>query len=228
MEPSWAAVWFGILFTGAWAKILAFPHWFIYGAAVYGFRRRRPWMAFWASAYVAQVAFSIYLWTAIKTGGFSGVLVGLFPALPFIGLTYAFWNAREHFDPKPLSLTARFILEEGFPLADLARIVEAMALGHRPASIVHLSDAELDHLLYPRPQRLDESGKLVGILTNRDLRFCTTTDQPVRSRMTDKNLITWPFTEDIVERAVRMADWEIDIQLPEGAVRGGIRERRGR
>ncbi len=101
-------VWFGILFTGAWAKILAFPHWFVYGAAVYGFRRRRPWMAFWAPAYTAQVAFGIYLWTAIETGGLSGVLVGLFPALPFIGLTYAFWNARDHFDPKPLSLTARF------------------------------------------------------------------------------------------------------------------------
>ena len=36
----------------------------------------------------------------------------------------------------------------------------------------------------------DRDGKLVGILTNRDLRFCTTTDQPVRARMTDKNLIT--------------------------------------
>ena len=101
-------VWFGILFTGAWAKILAFPHWFVYGAAVYGFRRRRPWMAFWAPAYAAQVAFGIYLWTAIETGGLSGVLVGLFPALPFVGLAYAFWNARDHFDPKPLSLTPRF------------------------------------------------------------------------------------------------------------------------
>ena len=29
-------VWFGILFTGTWAKILAFPHWFVYGAAVIG------------------------------------------------------------------------------------------------------------------------------------------------------------------------------------------------
>ena len=40
--------------------------------AVYGFRRRRPWMAFWAPAYTAQVAFGIYLWTAIETGGFTG------------------------------------------------------------------------------------------------------------------------------------------------------------
>ena len=34
-------VWFGVLFTGVWAKLLAFPHWLVYGAAVYGFRRRR-------------------------------------------------------------------------------------------------------------------------------------------------------------------------------------------
>ena len=80
-------VWFGILFQGFWAKVFAIPHWFVYAAAVYGFRRRRPWMAFWAPAYVAQVAFGMYLWTAIQTGGFSGILVGLFPGLPFIGLT---------------------------------------------------------------------------------------------------------------------------------------------
>jgi IMP dehydrogenase len=36
----------------------------------------------------------------------------------------------------------------------------------------------------------DAGGKLVGILTNRDLRFCTTTDQPIRALMTDKQLVT--------------------------------------
>jgi short-subunit dehydrogenase len=101
-------VWFGILFTGFWAKVLAIPHWFVYAAGVYGFRRRRPWMAFWAPAYAAQVALGMYLWTAMETGGFSGIFVGLFPAAPFIGLTYAFWNARDYFDRKPLSLTARY------------------------------------------------------------------------------------------------------------------------
>jgi short-subunit dehydrogenase len=101
-------VWFGILFTGFWAKVFAFPHWFVYSAAVYGFRRRRPWMAFGATAYSAQVAFGMYIWTALQTGGFSGILLGLFPALPFIGLTYAFWKSRDHFDPKPLAFTARY------------------------------------------------------------------------------------------------------------------------
>jgi IMP dehydrogenase len=38
----------------------------------------------------------------------------------------------------------------------------------------------------------DREGKLVGILTNRDLRFCTRTDQPIRELMTDKDLVTVP------------------------------------
>ncbi len=39
---------------------------------------------------------------------------------------------------------------------------------------------------------VDEKGKLVGILTNRDLRFETRTDWPISSRMTRKNLVTTP------------------------------------
>jgi IMP dehydrogenase len=39
---------------------------------------------------------------------------------------------------------------------------------------------------------VDQKGKLVGILTNRDLRFETRTDRPISSRMTRKNLITTP------------------------------------
>jgi IMP dehydrogenase len=38
----------------------------------------------------------------------------------------------------------------------------------------------------------DREGKLVGILTNRDLRFCTTTDQPIKNLMTSENLVTVP------------------------------------
>lgn len=101
-------VWFGILFKGYWAKLFAIPHWFVYAAGVYGFRRRRPWMGFWATAYIAQVAFGMYLWTALSTGGFSGIFVGLFPALPFAGLAYAFWNSREHFEPANLNLVTRY------------------------------------------------------------------------------------------------------------------------
>ena len=38
----------------------------------------------------------------------------------------------------------------------------------------------------------DAGGRLVGILTNRDLRFCETTDQPIRALMTAEGLITVP------------------------------------
>jgi IMP dehydrogenase len=38
----------------------------------------------------------------------------------------------------------------------------------------------------------DEGGRLVGILTNRDLRFVTNTEQPVRALMTTENLVTVP------------------------------------
>jgi len=38
----------------------------------------------------------------------------------------------------------------------------------------------------------DGDGKLVGILTNRDLRFCTRTDQPIRELMTGDKLVTVP------------------------------------
>jgi IMP dehydrogenase len=39
---------------------------------------------------------------------------------------------------------------------------------------------------------VDKGGKLVGILTNRDLRFCTQKDLPVRELMTSENLVTVP------------------------------------
>jgi len=39
---------------------------------------------------------------------------------------------------------------------------------------------------------VDKSGKLVGILTNRDLRFCTQQDLPIRELMTSENLVTVP------------------------------------
>ena len=39
---------------------------------------------------------------------------------------------------------------------------------------------------------VDQNGKLVGILTNRDLRFCTQREMPVRELMTSENLVTVP------------------------------------
>ena len=102
-------VWFGIEFRGPLAKLAALPHWFVYGAAVYGFRRRRPWMAIWAPAYAAQVAFGIYVWKALDAGGgLTGFVLGLLPALPMAGLAFAFWSSRAYFAPRPLGLVARY------------------------------------------------------------------------------------------------------------------------
>src|SRR5258706_1691538 len=39
---------------------------------------------------------------------------------------------------------------------------------------------------------VDKAGRLVGILTNRDLRFCTQKDLPIRELMTAENLVTVP------------------------------------
>lgn len=45
----------------------------------------------------------------------------------------------------------------------------------------------------------DANGKLVGILTNRDLRFCTATDQPISNLMTVENLVTVPVGTTLAE-----------------------------
>ena len=44
---------------------------------------------------------------------------------------------------------------------------------------------------------ITENGKLVGILTNRDLRFETNFDQPIKNVMTKENLVTAPVGTDL-------------------------------
>ncbi|MFP6640186.1 MAG: hypothetical protein VCC04_08075, partial [Myxococcota bacterium] len=90
-------VWFGLMFTGGWAKVMAIPHWFVYGAAVYGFRRRRSWMGIAAPLYTAQVAIGMFLWPILLYGSLMGWVMGLIAAAPFALLTLVFFNAREHF-----------------------------------------------------------------------------------------------------------------------------------
>ncbi len=46
---------------------------------------------------------------------------------------------------------------------------------------------------------ITENGKLVGILTNRDIRFATEHDAPVRAYMTSENLITAPIGTSLEE-----------------------------
>ncbi len=45
----------------------------------------------------------------------------------------------------------------------------------------------------------DDAGVLVGILTNRDLRFENDVDQPVSALMTSRNLVTAPVGTTLAE-----------------------------
>ena len=101
-------VWFGILFSGWAAKVMAIPHWFVYGAAVYGFRRRCSWMSFWGALYLGQVAFGMWTWSILAYGGLTGWVLGLVPAIPFALLALAMWNSQDHFHAPPSSLRERY------------------------------------------------------------------------------------------------------------------------
>jgi IMP dehydrogenase len=60
---------------------------------------------------------------------------------------------------------------------------------------------------------VNEEGKLVGILTNRDLRFETRTDRPISSRMTRKNLITTPVGTTLEEAKSLLHEHRIEKLL---------------
>jgi len=60
---------------------------------------------------------------------------------------------------------------------------------------------------------ITENGKLVGILTNRDLRFETDFSRPIREVMTDKNLITAPEGTTLEEAKAILAAHRIE-KLP--------------
>ncbi len=70
-----------------------------------------------------------------------------------------------------------------------------------------------------------EGGKLVGILTNRDLRFVTDYNRPIHEFMTSKNLITAPVGTSLDEAKMILAKHRIE-KLPivdnDGVLRGLI------
>ena len=70
-----------------------------------------------------------------------------------------------------------------------------------------------------------EGGKLVGILTNRDLRFVTDYSRPIHEYMTSRNLITAPVGTSLEEAKMILAKHRIE-KLPivdeEGVLRGLI------
>jgi hypothetical protein len=93
-------VWFGVVFRGWAAKILAIPHWIIYGLGAYGFWRMRPWMWPWAAVYTAQVALAFLVWGIVHFDGL-GVLLALISPVPFLALAGALFFERERFEADP-------------------------------------------------------------------------------------------------------------------------------
>ncbi len=101
-------VWFGVLLTGTAAKWAALPHWFVYGAGLYGLRRNRPWVMIAGAVYVSQVALSMFLWPIFQYGSLTGFVLGLIAAIPFVLLVIAFWNSREVFARGDSTLRDRY------------------------------------------------------------------------------------------------------------------------
>ncbi len=102
-------VWFGLLFRGFGAKLLALPHWAIYLAATLGFYRMRSWMWPWAAVYTGQVALGTLVWTALYAeAGVLGWLGALLATAALAALTRALWRARPLFEASPLRLRERY------------------------------------------------------------------------------------------------------------------------
>jgi short-subunit dehydrogenase len=96
-------VWFGYLFTGWSAKVTAFLHWYVYGALLFGIRRMRPWIRVALSLYIAQIAFGMWVFSAMRYGSWTGFFLGAIAALPFAALTLYVWRSRDAFrDPRSL------------------------------------------------------------------------------------------------------------------------------
>jgi short-subunit dehydrogenase len=101
-------VWFGLMFTGWAAKLLAFPHWAVYAAGMIGFWGMRSWMWPWASVYVAQVALGMAVWPILERGGLVGWITGIVAGAVFAIPAVALWRARERFQAPPQSLRQRY------------------------------------------------------------------------------------------------------------------------
>ena len=72
-------------------------HWLIYGFGAYGFWKMRSWMWPWASVYLAQVSFAMFVfgWTDPRAG--AGWLPASIAAAIFLIPTIALWRAKDRF-----------------------------------------------------------------------------------------------------------------------------------
>jgi IMP dehydrogenase len=81
--------------------------------------------------------------------------------------------------------------------SEAGMIVEPVTLP--PAALVQDALELMAHYKVSGVPITDEDGVLVGILTNRDLRFETDTQQPVSALMTSRNLVTAPVGTTLAE-----------------------------
>lgn len=101
-------VWFGIMWTGWGAKFGGVLHLMVYALGMYGFWRMRSWMHPWAAVYVAQLAFSMFIWPIGHFGGVRGWFIGLVSGGLFGALAWALWNSRKQFGPTAVDYTKRY------------------------------------------------------------------------------------------------------------------------
>jgi hypothetical protein len=84
-------VWFGLLLTGRAAKATAPLHWAIYGAFTWGLWKMRPWMRFWGTVWIVQIAIGMLVWNLTDPRG--TVIGGLVSGAVFAWLARAYWRA---------------------------------------------------------------------------------------------------------------------------------------
>lgn len=101
-------VWFGIMFAGWAAKVGGLLHLVVYALGLYGFWHMRRWVRPWAALYVAQLAFSMFVWGVVYVGGARGWLMGLASGALFGSLALALWRARAAFREVPPEYTRRY------------------------------------------------------------------------------------------------------------------------
>jgi len=89
-----------------------------------------------------------------------------------------------------LSIDAQVDEVDKVKRSESGMIVEPVTLG--PDDLVRDAQAMMERYHISGVPITDERGTLVGILTNRDLRFEENVDQPIRERMTKENLVTVP------------------------------------
>jgi hypothetical protein len=89
-------VWFGFLLTGWAAKATEPIHGALYAIFAYGFWKMRPWMRFWGTVYIAQMAVAMLIWNLLDERGH--LVAALVSGLVFAALARAYWRAGRVFD----------------------------------------------------------------------------------------------------------------------------------